>query len=154
MLCANAARSVDDFFEYDLVGAPIAKDLGTGYNGGLSLRKRSTILRVLENYDWEATQKEGDRFEDQWYYNRMTELQAEEANVGIKPKDEGAINLPTMEVARTFSVETIDYPHPLGVHQVHRWLDDQMVSLDDWCPEYKLCSVDHIVDDPPPPPTG
>jgi len=70
MLCANAARSVDDFFEYDLVGAPIAKDLGTGYNGGLSLRKRSTILRVLENYDWEATQKEGDRFEDQWYYNR------------------------------------------------------------------------------------
>lgn len=68
----------------------------------------------------------------------MTELQAEEANEGIKPKDEGAINLPTMEVARTFSVETIDYPHPLGVHQVHRWLDDQMVSLDDWCPEYKL----------------
>ncbi|KAH6720397.1 hypothetical protein DL95DRAFT_379012 [Leptodontidium sp. 2 PMI_412] len=151
MLCANAARSVDDFFDYDLVGAPIAKNLGVGYNGGLSLRKRSTILRVLEDYDWATTQKEGDRFEDQWFFNRMMELQAEEASEGIKPKDDGAINLPTMEVARTFSVETIDYPHPLGVHQVHRWLDDQMVSLDEWCPEYKLCSVDHIVDDPPPP---
>lgn len=100
----------------------------------------------------------------------MKELQAEEATEGIEPKAEGAINLPTMEVARTFSVETIDYPHPLGVHQVHRWLDDQMVSLDEWCPEYKLvspetscwwnfewmltteqCRVDHIVDDPPPP---
>lgn len=70
MLCANAARSVDDFFDYDLVGAPIAKNLGVGYNGGLSLRKRSTILRVLEDYDWATTQKEGDRFEDQWFFNR------------------------------------------------------------------------------------
>lgn len=68
MLCANAARSVDDFFEYDLVGAPIAKELGVGYNGGLSLRKRSTILRVLENYEWAQTQE--DRFEDQWFFNR------------------------------------------------------------------------------------
>ncbi len=70
MLCANAARSVDDFFEYDLVGAPIAKNLGVGYNGGLSLRKRSTILRILDMWDWETTKKEGDRFEDQWFYNR------------------------------------------------------------------------------------
>lgn len=75
----------------------------------------------------------------------MTELQAEEAAEGIEPKAEGAINLPTMEVARTFSVETIDYPHPLGVHQVHRWLEDQMVSLDEWCPEYKLVSFGDIL---------
>jgi len=71
MLCANAARSVDDFFAYDLVGAPIRKGLGKGYNGGLSLRKRSTILRVLEGWDWETTKTDGDRFEDQWYYNRF-----------------------------------------------------------------------------------
>ncbi|KAL2074162.1 hypothetical protein VTL71DRAFT_7940 [Oculimacula yallundae] len=141
MLCANAARSVDDFFEYDMVGAPISKDAGVGYKGGLSLRKRSTILRVLEDYDWETTQKDGDKFEDQWFFNRMTELQAEEALQGIKSKEEGAINLPTVETARTFSVETIEYPHPLGVRRVHRWLEDQMPGLDEWCPEYKLCSV-------------
>jgi hypothetical protein len=70
MLCANAARSVDDYFDYDFVGAPIAKDLGNGYNGGLSLRKRSTILNILDRWDWERTKKEGDRFEDQWYFNR------------------------------------------------------------------------------------
>jgi len=70
MLCANAARSVDDYFAYDLVGAPIAKKLGTGYNGGLSLRKRTTILKILERWDWKTTQKDGDRFEDQWYFNR------------------------------------------------------------------------------------
>jgi hypothetical protein len=76
----------------------------------------------------------------------MKEIQQEEEEQGIKPDDEGAINLPTKEVVRTFSVETIEYPHPLGVNQVHRWLETQMKSLDEWCPEYKLCSEGHIVD--------
>jgi cell division protein FtsB len=166
MLCANAARSVDDYFAYDFVGAPFAKNFGVGYNGGLSLRKRSTTLNVLEKWDWQKTKKNGDHFEDQWYFNRyvssencgefhnldltlsdrMIELQKEEEKEGIQPEEEGAINLPTMEVARTFSVETIDYPHPLGVHQVHRWLKEQMLSLDQWCPEYKLCSEGGIKD--------
>jgi hypothetical protein len=70
MLCANAARSVEDYFEYDFVGAPIASHLGKGYNGGLSLRKRSSIMRILDSWDWEETKKEGDRFEDQWFFNR------------------------------------------------------------------------------------
>ncbi|KAH8683141.1 hypothetical protein BGZ60DRAFT_359322, partial [Tricladium varicosporioides] len=144
MLCANAARSVEDYFQYDFVGAPIAAGLGKGYNGGLSLRRRSSTLRILDEWDWETTKKEGDRFEDQWYFNRLVELQDREEAEGINPEAEGAINLPSMEIARTFSVETIDYPHPLGVHQVHRWLKEQMVSLDDWCPEYKLCSQDYI----------
>ncbi|CZS93694.1 hypothetical protein WAI453_001172 [Rhynchosporium graminicola] len=146
MLCANAARSVDDFFEYDMIGAPVSIDAGVGYKGGLSLRKRSTILRVLDDYDWEKTPKDGDKFEDQWFFNRMADIQAEEAVEGIEPKDEGAINLPTVEITRTFSVESIDYPHPLGVRRVHRWLDDQKASLEEWCPEYKLCSVDSIAE--------
>lgn len=70
MLCANAARSVEDYFAYDFVGAPIASHLGVGYNGGLSLRKRGTIMRILETWNWEETKKDGDRFEDQWFYNR------------------------------------------------------------------------------------
>jgi len=146
MLCANAARSVDDYFEFDFVGAPIRENLGRGYNGGLSLRKRSSVLRILGEWDWLTTKKDGDRFEDQWFYNRLVELQERENAEGIQPEQDGAINLPTMEVARTFSVETIDYPHPLGVHQVHRWLETQMLSLDEWCPEYKLCSSEHVVD--------
>ncbi|KUJ20189.1 uncharacterized protein LY89DRAFT_549666, partial [Mollisia scopiformis] len=140
MLCANAARSVDDYFQYDFVGAPIAAGLGKGYNGGLSLRKRSTIMRILEEWDWEKTKTKDVRFEDQWYYDRMLKLQ----KTGDSTGDELSIELPSMEVARTFSVETIDYPHPLGVHQVHRWLKEQMLSLDKWCPEYQLCSEEHI----------
>lgn len=71
MLCANAARSVDDFFDYDIVGIPIVKDDEVAtYNGGLSLRKRSTVLRVLESWDWKTTKNKEDQFEDQWYLHR------------------------------------------------------------------------------------
>lgn len=76
MLCANAARSVDDYFQYDFVGGPIAAGKGKEYNGGLSLRKRSTILRVLEEWDWEKTKTKEVKFEDQWYYDRYAPFHA------------------------------------------------------------------------------
>jgi len=57
------------------------------------------------------------------------------------------IVLPSMDIARTFAVKTIDYPHPLDVHQVHRHIENKYLSLDEWCPEYKLCSDDHILND-------
>jgi len=72
------------------------------------------------------------------------ELKAREEEEDGPPEGFEPINMPTMEVARTFSVETIDFPHPLGVHQVHRWMQDHIASLDKWCPEYKLCSSEYI----------
>lgn len=64
VLCANSVRSVEDFFEWDLIGAPIKPQLGIGYNGGLSLRKRRTMLRVLDEFDWKKDP------EDQWFFAR------------------------------------------------------------------------------------
>jgi len=71
----------------------------------------------------------------------MKELQTDEEAEGIEVEEDGAINLPTREVSQTFSVEAIDYPHPLGVHMVHSWPKDRLGHLDEWCPEYKLCST-------------
>jgi hypothetical protein len=118
-------RKVEDFFEYNFIGAPIAPVWGAGYNGGLSLRRRSTILKILDEWEW-ATHP-GPRPEDQWFYaryslksfdkdaglivSRMRELQDREIEEGV----EGGIKLPSVEIARTFAVETIDYPHPLGL---------------------------------------
>ncbi len=68
MLCSNAARSVEDFFEYDFVGAPIVEHLGPGMNGGFSLRKRETFLAITQEWDWET--EKGRRFEDLWFYDR------------------------------------------------------------------------------------
>ncbi|QSZ36610.1 hypothetical protein DSL72_006490 [Monilinia vaccinii-corymbosi] len=108
MLCANAARSVDDFLEYDLIGAPISAKFGQGYNGGLSMRSRSVILRVLDEWRYSDNPHPA---EDQWFYARFRDLQDREIEDGI----EDGINLPSMEIARTFAVETIDHPHPLGI---------------------------------------
>lgn len=77
----------------------------------------------------------------------MAELQLEEVAADIEPKGNVTIKLPTTEIARTFSVDTVDYPHPLGIHQAHRWEEDQTAALDEWCPEYKLVSpVDAVSD--------
>ncbi|PQE07194.1 hypothetical protein CJF31_00004862 [Rutstroemia sp. NJR-2017a BVV2] len=137
MLCANAARSVEEFFEYDFIGAPIDPQYGVGYNGGLSMRSRKTTLRVLEEFDW----SKGTRWaEDQWFYAKLKELQEQEIEEGI----ENGINLPSMEIARTFAVETIDHPYPLGLHQPTRFIHSHMVSLDEWCPEYKMATMERI----------
>ena len=74
----------------------------------------------------------------------MGELQQQQLDAGGKVGEPGVVNLPSMEIARTFAVETIDYPHPLGVHQVHRYIQNEALSLDEWCPEYKLCREDNI----------
>ncbi|EPE25720.1 hypothetical protein GLAREA_01632 [Glarea lozoyensis ATCC 20868] len=138
ILCSNSVRKVDDFFEWDFVGAPINPDIGVGYNGGLSLRNRKTTLRVLSEFEWAA--KPEPYPEDQWFFSRMKDLQEKDSEEGIV----SSIKLPDMETARTFAVETIDYPHPLGLHQPDRFLKEHILSLDEWCPEYKLATKDRI----------
>ena len=68
VLCAAAPLSVDDFFEWDFIGAPIDAEHGHGYNGGLSLRKWSSTMRVLNAFDWYEYRRPA--YEDQWYYQR------------------------------------------------------------------------------------
>jgi hypothetical protein len=49
VLCGRSARVVDDFVEWDMVGAPIAAAYGVGYNGGLSLRNPRLMLEVVRD---------------------------------------------------------------------------------------------------------
>lgn len=69
ILCGNAPRSVDDFLEWDFIGSPIADGSLRGFNGGLSLRKRSSMMRVLERFDYPTNPTSG-VVEGQWYYER------------------------------------------------------------------------------------
>lgn len=69
ILCAASVRKVEDFFEYHLIGAPIHPMWGFGYNGGLSLRRRSTVLRVLNEWEWAVNPHP--RPEDQWFFARF-----------------------------------------------------------------------------------
>jgi len=47
MLCANSRRSLNDWLDYDWVGAPWNPEGDWGGNGGLSMRKVSSIIDVL-----------------------------------------------------------------------------------------------------------
>jgi hypothetical protein len=212
IICANAPQHVDDYLQYDMIGAPIASGMGQGYNGGLSLRSRKKMLDIVRKHNWEeawdsaqqwkAQQAENERlrneeiakeeeekaekekeqgkdqeqtqgepqeqqqdkeeeiqpakrqdpgppshtyvfpenptppwedYEDQWFFKRLTEL----------PKmwnGQRGANLPNMEMAMTFSVETVHYDTPLGYHQVGLIIKDKMDEVEKWCPEYHLCT--------------
>lgn len=95
-------------------------DLGRGYNGGLSLRNPKLFLEITQEADFETDPAE---LEDQWFF---AQLQMRGAR------------LPTEEVARTFSVESMWYEKPLGYHQPQRWLAERMGQIEGWCPEVSM----------------
>ncbi|TPX17063.1 uncharacterized protein E0L32_012276 [Thyridium curvatum] len=49
MLCANSKSNLNDYLGYDWVGAPWNLKASFGGNGGLSLRRVSSIIEVLRN---------------------------------------------------------------------------------------------------------
>ncbi|KAL8954780.1 MAG: hypothetical protein Q9183_006936 [Haloplaca sp. 2 TL-2023] len=126
-ICANSRRKVDDFLEYDFIGAPIRPGLGKGYNGGLSLRNREKMLEVIHHFANES--RKG--FEDQWFADRLKQLPP-------GPNGEPPSHLPTPEIAAQFSVETIWQDEPFCMHQIMRWHPKKAEYLKGWCPEYQL----------------
>ncbi|TVY87605.1 hypothetical protein LAWI1_G008751 [Lachnellula willkommii] len=150
IICANSELRMEDFLQYDFVGAPVdvpaggTAGHGEGYNGGLSLRNRSMILDIVNRHSWKGEKESGAisqegcvtkrpclKFEDQWFYHKM--------------KDIPGANLPSKEVASTFAVETVWYDTPLGYHQVERWNANRMDKVAQWCPEYKMATTDLLV---------
>ena len=150
ILCANSDSRVEDFLEYDFVGAPIDVPVsgdaghGEGYNGGLSLRNRTMILDIVKRFSWKGEKESGQisqagcvtkepclKFEDQWFYHKMKEIPGS--------------RLPSKEIASKFAVETIWYDTPLGYHQVDRWNSDKMDKVAEWCPEYKMATTELLV---------
>ncbi|KAI0526584.1 hypothetical protein F5B22DRAFT_166721 [Xylaria bambusicola] len=139
ILCSASPRHIDEFLPYDFIGAPILARFGTGFNGGLSLRNRELILRVLDRWDFAVDSAAEDaptewKFEDQWFYARMREL-------GEDPELRGelgvSVDLPDQQVAASMAVETIwvDGARPLGFHQPQRWQSQHIDDIMEYCPE-------------------
>lgn len=137
ILCTKAPQKVEDFLQYDFVGAPVREGLGMGYNGGLSIRNRTMCLEIVNNFDWQV-ERHGDHsegnvdYEDQWFGKKMREF--------------AGSNLPTPEVAMKFSVETMWYEKPLGFHQPNIWQPEHMEEIYHWCPEYRMCTTTTFTD--------
>lgn len=99
IFCVNSEQSLNDWLEWDWVGAPWGPNIQSGGNGGLSLRKVSRILRVLET----QKRRKGDgALEDLWLAQRLQRL-------------EGS-HLPNATISKKFSVESVWDDRPLGYH--------------------------------------
>lgn len=83
---------LEEFLSYDYVGAPWT----TGHvgNGGLSLRKKTKMITVITT---------------------VNPFQANE-DVYFSMQKIVALKKPSFEAAQRFSVETVFYPSPFGIH--------------------------------------
>jgi len=132
IMCARSPHSIDEFLHYDFIGAPWGPELL--FNGGLSLRNRTAMMRVLAERDYAADMRARetgpgpDRSigEDVWFATSMRAM-------------EGA-RMPSREQARRFSVEWEAgwYPQPLGYHKVHKAMPARLDEIRKWCPEIDL----------------
>ncbi|PKS10210.1 hypothetical protein jhhlp_001960 [Lomentospora prolificans] len=68
IFCANSRLSLNDFLEYDWIGAPWSPNGRWGGNGGLSLRRVSTMIDVLRN----QIRAEDSEPEDVWLAERVS----------------------------------------------------------------------------------
>lgn len=67
MLCANSRHNINDFLEYDWIGAPWNPGGRWGGNGGLSIRRVSAMIDVLR----EQVRVDGSEPEDVWLAERL-----------------------------------------------------------------------------------
>ncbi|KAH8816960.1 hypothetical protein F5884DRAFT_241150 [Xylogone sp. PMI_703] len=129
IFCTNSEQSLNDYLDWDWIGAPWGAGIQWGGNGGLSLRKISRILQVLEKESRTAGHPE---LEDLWLTNRMKDL-------------DGA-KMPNATISKHFSVESVWDESPmgyhigwLGVHHPQIWdNEDQVNHILKYCPEVKM----------------
>lgn len=129
MLCANSNRSLNEWLDYDWVGAPWSPGDRYGGNGGLSLRRVSAISHVLRN---QIRLHDSDP-EDVWLSHRLGQ------RVGAKVAN-GTLEL-------QFSGENCYSSRPMGYHTGTSGLSlgggnwgskEKRKELYDYCPELKM----------------
>jgi hypothetical protein len=139
VLCSNSPYSINDFLEYDWVGAPWKKwpSLLAGNGGiasllffmssvvcrvcrvlrisqrrlrtGLSLRRKSKLIETIKKCVVDKP-----RVEDMWYAYCFRQLPHMGRSFSVK--------LAPQDVSQNFAVETLYSPTPLGAHKPWAWL--------------------------------
>ncbi|TPX67669.1 hypothetical protein SpCBS45565_g03657 [Spizellomyces sp. 'palustris'] len=123
IICSNSDMTVDDFLGYDWIGAPWPHFIDVkGGNGGLSLRRRSRLLRCLDKQTWQPT----DLPEDVWF------------SVCLMSFPDAV--MPSFEESKRFSLEGARTDRFLGVHKPYN--DIQISETYATCPEARLLFLD------------
>ena len=107
MILSQNKHGIDSFLEYDYVGAPW-KNYHVG-NGGLSLRKKSKMLEIIKKKPYTNNQ------EDEYF--------------SLKLPSTLSYHVPTFDMAKQFSVETIFYDKPFGIHNCWKYLSPSDMTM-------------------------
>ncbi|KAL8675558.1 MAG: hypothetical protein Q9168_000070 [Polycauliona sp. 1 TL-2023] len=129
ILCSQSGRSLNDWLDYDWVGAPWNRNGRYGGNGGLSMRKVSSIITVLKN----QIRIPNSEPEDVWLSTRLGHLTNGKLANGT--------------ISNEFSVENTYTERPMGYHLGHSGrgnpaaylgTPDKREKIWDYCPEIKM----------------
>jgi len=122
LICKKYKDNIYKFMKYDYVGAPWKQALfnhenyieNSVGNGGLSLRRKSKMLELLDNCHIDYTLNE-DIFFSKVLYSCSTE-----------------ISKPNLEEAKEFSIETIYNNKSFGVHKPWLYIDHDICFCEDY----------------------
>lgn len=110
---------MDDYLKYAYVGAPWSNNVhwfdmtnGIG-NGGLSLRRKSYMLYIIDDYN-----KDNFNIENNWNEDIIIGMMCKKLN----------LPMPTYQEACCFSVETVMNYDPIGIHKPY-FDEDQIKHL-------------------------
>ncbi|KAI0402954.1 hypothetical protein F4802DRAFT_573867 [Xylaria palmicola] len=128
ILCANSATGLNEWLGWDWAGAPRTVDDRFSGNGGLSLRRVSTIRRVLEfqeRYNDTAP-------EDEWFGTRVWVLPGAKVASG----KEGQLAVEDQYIPNAMGFHVRDGGHGIADSV---WKDPgQRKAIFDYCPELSL----------------
>jgi hypothetical protein len=123
IICKKYKHHIDKFLKYDYSGAPWKPENVTGEkvgNGGLSLRRKTKMLEILNKCPYTKYNNTLDN-EDYFFSN---------------PCDKVTIYKPTVEEAKDFSSEEQLGKKSFGVHKAYATLgNDDYNKLKLYCPE-------------------
>ena len=95
IICSDYKDLINDYIKYDYVGAPWKTNQKIG-NGGLSLRRKSKMLEIIDNCKYD------DKPEDVYFTLSCPNINR---------------NVPLFEDAKRFSIETVYNDISFGVHK-------------------------------------
>jgi hypothetical protein len=117
IICSKYKDFIYKYINYDYVGAPWMSN-GLVGNGGLSLRRKSKMLALLDKCDINYN------FNEDGFFSNMTVCN----NVDI--------NKPTFDEAKDFSIETVYNDKSFGIHKAYTYIDtDGIDKISKFCPE-------------------
>lgn len=104
-------NNIYDFMKYDYVGAPWVGESDICGNGGLSLRRKSKMLEVINDKNYHYNVDKNSYCNEDVYFCYYPNIYS-----------------PKRDIAKTFSVETYYYDKPVGIHKAFKYLNEEQCN--------------------------